>query len=116
MQQQTPRRSPLEMNRNLLRGVPADLVLRRCARLLSSAASSYATYDCSARTDHLSAFISHNWSVHFNFLSALLCGILTAAVLCVASSWRCLPLPATHNNYKHQGIFTVVSAVPRSSS
>ena len=76
------RQSPLEIQRHVLRGVPANLVLRRCARLLSSAAGSEATFQLSAPTDHLEAFISHNWSVgrsrkwlalslHWHFLSAL---------------------------------------------
>ena len=67
------------------------------ASLLSSAAGSAATFELSTPTDHLEAFISHNWSVgrgrkwlalllHYNFSAALVCGILIAAVLCVVSS------------------------------
>ena len=95
---QPKQRSPFEMKSSLLRAVPTDVVLRGCARLLSSSAGSEATYQCSTPTDHLEAFISHNWSVsrikkwvalsvHFNFLSALFCGVVTAATLCVATSF-----------------------------
>ena len=113
-------RAAFAVDSNILRGVQAGVVLRRGARLLSSAAGSEATYLLSRPTDHLEAFISHNWSVgrskkwlalclHFNFLSAMFCGVLTAAVLCVASSFGCLPLPATENPVvKDRGIYSGV--------
>ena len=105
---------------NILRGVQAGAVLRRGARLLRSAAGSEATYLLSRPTDHLGAFISHNWSVgrrkkwvalchHFNFLGALVCGILAASVLCVATSLGCLPLPAVADtSQEHLGIYCCV--------
>ena len=72
---------------NMLRGVQSGVVLHRGASLLSSAAGSAATFKLSTPTDHLEAFISHNWSVgrsrkwlalvslHYNFSVALVCGI-----------------------------------------
>ena len=108
------------VNSNILRGVQAGVVLRRGARLLRSAAGSEATYLLSRPTDHLGAFISHNWSVgrckkwvalclHFNFLGALVCGILAATVLCVATSLGCLPLPAVADtSQEHLGIYCCV--------
>ena len=114
------RQSPLEIERHVLRGVPANLVLRRCARMFSGSAGSQATYLLSRPTDHLGGFVSHNWSVgrsrkwlalslHYNFPGALVCGILIAAVLCVPSSLGWLPLSAVDNRYvQHQGIFCAV--------
>ena len=120
VQVQPKQRSPFEMKRSLLRAVPTDVVLRGCTRLLSSSAGSEATYQCSTPTDHLEAFISHNcsvsltkkWvalSVHFNFLSALFCGVLTAVALCVATSFGWLPLPAVDALFgKHLGLCCTV--------
>ena len=110
------------VNSNILRGVQAGVVLRRCAWLLKSAAGSEATFLLSRPTDHLGAFISHNWSVsrckkwvalchHFNFLGALVCGILAATVLCVAIVLGCLPLPAVAVagwSQEHMGIYCCV--------
>ena len=57
----------------------------------------------SKSTDDLQAVVSHNWSVgrsrmwlalslHWYFLSALVCGVLTAEVLCVPARWNGCPL------------------------
>ena len=100
---QIPRRRAFEMDGNMLRGVPTNIVLRQRAKLLSNAGGSKATYELSKPTDHLGAFVSHNWSVsrrrkwlalslHFNFWSALFSGMLTATILCAATSMGCLPL------------------------
>ena len=120
--QERPRRqSPLEIQRHVLRGVPANLVLLRCAKIFNGAAGSEATFLLSRPTDHLGAFISHNWSVgrsrkwlalslEYNFRSALVCGTLTAALLCVVSSLGWLPLSAADGAYgtQHQGIYCTV--------
>ena len=110
-------RSPLEIKSNLLRGVRTDVVLRGCASLLRSAVGSDATYHRSTPTDHLDAFISHNWSVshtrkwlalcvHCNFVAAFFCGVLTAVALCVAESLGWLPLPTVEYRYgEYQGIY-----------
>ena len=107
----------LAMEGNMLRGVQSGVVLRRGARLLSSAAGSAATFQLSTPTDHLEAFISHNWSVgrsrkwlalslHYHFSGALVCGILVAGVLCVVSSVGWLPLPAVDDrNVKQLGMY-----------
>ena len=103
--------SPLEIKSDVLRGVRTDVVLRRRATLLSSAAGSEATYLLSSLTDHLGAFISHNWSVsrskkwlalcvHFNLWTALFCGAMTALLLCVATSLGWLPLAAIEHDYR----------------
>ena len=117
VQERPQRQSPLEIQRHVLRGVPANLVLRRCARMFSGSAGSEATYLLSRPTDHLGAFVSHNWSVgrsrkwlalslQYNFLSALVFGVLIAAVLCVLSSLGWLPLSAVDNRYvHHRGIY-----------
>ena len=109
--------SPLEIKSDVLRGVRTDVVLRRRATLLSSAAGSEATYLLSRLTDHLGAFISHNWSVsrskkwlalclHFNLWPALFCGAMTAVVLCGATSLGWLPLPAIEYDYgEYEGLY-----------
>ena len=104
-QEEARSRAALAMDGNMLRGVQSGVVLRRGANLLSSAAGSAATFQLSTPTDHLEAFLSHNWSVgrsrkwlalslHYNFSGALVCGILVAGVLYVVSSVGWLPLPA----------------------
>ena len=109
----------LAMDGNMLRGMKSGVVLRRGASLLSSAAGSAATFNfkLSTPTDHLEAFISHNWSVgrsrkwlalslHYNFSVALVCGILLPGVLYVVSSVGWLPLPAVDDqNVKHLGMY-----------
>ena len=67
----------------MLRGVQSNVVLRRRASLLSSAAGSATTFELSRPTDHLDGFISHNWCVgrHKKWLALSLCwNMLPAAV------------------------------------
>ena len=112
--------SPLEIKSDVLRGVRTDVVHRRRATLLSSAAGSEATYLLSRLTDHLGAFLSHSWCVsrstkwlalcvHFNLWTALFCGAMTAVLLCGATSLGWLPLPAIECDYgEYEGLLQCV--------
>ena len=109
--------SQLEIKSDVLRGVRTDVVLRRRATLLSSGAGSEATYLLSRLTDHLGAFVSHNWCVsrskkwlalcvHFNLWPALFCGAMIALLLCVATSLGWLPLAAIEHDYwEYEGLY-----------
>ena len=117
----TREKTAFEMDGTMLRGVRMNVVLRQRAKLLSNAPGSEATFQLSKPTDHLGAFVSHNWcvsrwrkwlalSLHCNFCSALVSGTFTVSIFCVVTSMGYMPVDSVDSWYgKYDVIYSRVS-------